>query len=159
MNTVADWLFVLLWLIGLAGTFVPVVPATLVILGGALLHEVLVRFSEVSRGVWVWLIVLTVLVFVIDNLAGLIGAKRYGAGSAGVWGSVMGGIVGLFVLPPVGVFVLPFVGAFVAESLAGKPAEGALRAAWGTVVGMLGGMVGRFLIHLAMGILVWRAIF
>lgn len=159
MNTTADWLFVIIWLVGLVGTFIPVLPATLIILGGALVHELLVRFSELPRSVWIWLIVLTALVFVVDNLAGVIGAKRYGAGSAGIWGSVIGGIAGLFILPPIGLFVLPFVGAFAAESITGKSTDAALRAAWGTVMGMLGGMVGKFLIHLAMGILVWRAIF
>jgi hypothetical protein len=159
MNTAADWLFIILWLVGLVGTFVPVMPATLIILGGALLHELLLRFSEIPRGVWIWLVLLTVLVLVVDNLASVIGAKRYGAGSAGIWGSVIGGIAGLFILPPIGLFVLPFVGAFAAEIITGKTTDGALRAAWGTVVGMLGGMVGKFLIHLAMGIMVWRVIF
>lgn len=159
VNVFADWLFVLVWVVGLVGTFVPVLPATLIILAGALLHELLVGFSELSRPTWIWLALITLAVFAVDNLAGLIGARRYGAGRAGVWGAFIGGILGLFVLPPLGVFVMPLVGAFVAESLGGKSADAALRAAWGTFVGMLGGMAGKFLLHLMMGILVLRAIF
>lgn len=159
MNALADWLFVLLWLVGLVGTFVPFLPATLIILGAALVHELLVGFSEIPQWLWVTLVLLTGLVWVVDNTAGLIGAKRYGASREGVWGSFLGGIVGIFVLPPLGVFFLPFVGAFAGELVAGKRSDAALRGAWGTVVGMLGGMAGKFLIHLAMGLLTLRAVF
>jgi len=150
---------VIIWLAGLLGTFVPFLPATLIILGGTLLHELLVRFSEVSQVIWITLVLLALLVVVVDNTAGLVGAKRYGASREGVWGSFIGGILGVFILPPFGLFVMPFVGAFVGELVAGKNQDTALRGAWGTVVGMLGGMAGKFLIHLVMGIVVVRAIF
>lgn len=159
MNAVADWLFVMVWLVGLLGTFVPVLPATLIILAGVLVHELLVRFGEVPQAIWITLVLLTALVFVVDNAAGLIGAKRYGASRTGVWGSFIGGIAGIFVFPPFGVFVLPLVGAWVGEMISGKSQDAALKGAWGVVVGMLGGMVGKFLIHLIMGILVIRVIF
>ncbi|WP_276955975.1 DUF456 domain-containing protein [Allomeiothermus silvanus] len=159
MNPLADWLFVVLWLVGVLGTFIPILPATLIILGAAFLHELLVRFSELSREVWIGLVVLTALVFLVDNLAGLLGARRYGASRAGIWGAFIGGLLGIFILPPLGLFVMPFVGAWVGEVVAGRPAEVALKAAWGTVVGMFAGMLGKFLIHVAMGILVLRAIF
>jgi len=159
VNPLADWLFVVLWLVGVLGTFIPILPATLIILGAALLHELLVGFSELSRGVWIGLVGLTALVFLVDNLAGLLGARRYGASRAGVWGAFFGGLLGIFILPPLGLFVMPFVGAWVGEVVAGRPMEAALQAAWGTVVGMFAGMLGKFLIHVAMGILVLRAIF
>lgn len=155
----ADWLFVVVWLVGLAGTFVPVLPATLIVLAGVLLHEILTGFAEISRGIWLWLAVLTLLVFALDNLAGLLGAKRYGASRAGVWGSFIGGLLGFFVVPPWGLLFMPFVGAFVAEAFSGRKPAAALRAAYGALVGMLGGMAGKFFLHLVMGILVLRAIF
>jgi len=159
VNALADGLFVLLWLVGLIGTFVPFLPATLIILGAALIHELLVGFSQIPQWLWITLLLLTALVWLVDNTAGLIGAKRYGASRAGVWGSFLGGIAGIFVLPPLGVFFMPFVGAFAGELISGKSPDTALRGAWGTVVGMLGGMAGKFLIHLVMGLLVLRAIF
>ncbi len=159
MNSFADWLFVLIWLVGLLGTFVPVLPATMLILGATLLHELLVGFKEVPQAIWVGLVALTALVFLVDNAAGLIGAKRYGASREGVWGSFIGGFLGIFILPPLGVFVMPVVGAFIGEMIAGKTQDQALRGAWGTVVGMVSGMAGKFLIHLVMGIMVIRTIF
>jgi uncharacterized protein YqgC (DUF456 family) len=154
----ADWLFVVLWLLGVVLTFVPFVPATLVILLAAFLHELLVGFRELSLGSWLLLGVLALLAMVLDNLAALLGARRYGAGRAGLWGAFLGGLLGLF-LGVFGVLFLPFLLAWLFEYLSGRKPEEALRAAWGTLVGLMGGVVAKVLVHLAMGLLVVRAIF
>ena len=70
----------------------------------------------------------------------------------------MGGVWGLF-FGVVGVLVLPFLLAWLFEYLSGRRPEEALRAAWGTLVGLMGGVVAKVLVHLAMGVLVLRAIF
>jgi uncharacterized protein YqgC (DUF456 family) len=154
----ADWLFVVLWLLGVVLTFVPFVPATLVILLAAFLHELLVGFRELSLGAWLLLGVLALWAMVLDNLAALLGARRYGAGRAGLWGAFLGGLLGLF-LGVFGVLFLPFLLAWLFEYLSGRKPEEALRAAWGTLVGLMGGVVAKVLVHLAMGLLVVRAIF
>jgi uncharacterized protein YqgC (DUF456 family) len=154
----ADWLFVVLWLLGVVLTFVPFVPATLVILLAAFLHELLVGFRELSLGSWFLLGLLALLAMVLDNLAALLGARRYGAGRAGLWGAFLGGLLGLF-LGVFGVLFLPFLLAWLFEYLSGRKPEEALRAAWGTLVGLMGGVMAKVLVHLAMGLLVVRAIF
>jgi uncharacterized protein YqgC (DUF456 family) len=154
----ADWLFVVLWLLGVLLTFVPFVPATLVILLAAFLHELLVGFRELSLGSWFLLGLLALLAMVLDNLAALLGARRYGAGRAGLWGAFLGGLLGLF-LGVFGVLFLPFLLAWLFEYLSGRKPEEALRAAWGALVGLMGGVVAKVLVHLAMGLLVVRAIF
>ena len=158
MEAFADWLFVVLWLLGVLLTFVPFVPATLVILLAAFLHEILVGFRELSLGSWFLLGLLALLAMVLDNLAALLGARRYGAGRAGLWGAFLGGLLGLF-LGVFGVLFLPFLLAWLFEYLSGRKPEEALRAAWGTLVGLMGGVVAKVLVHLAMGLLVVRAIF
>ncbi|GIW27697.1 MAG: hypothetical protein KatS3mg070_1060 [Meiothermus sp.] len=159
MNTFADWLFVVVWVVALLATFIPVVPAGFVIVGMALLHELLVGFREITLAIWIILGVLTVLSSLVDNIAGAIGARRYGGSRQGIWGAFVGGLLGIFVLPPLGLFLMPLVGAYVGELIAGRSMQGALRGAWGAVVGLLGGMAGKFLIHLLMGIAVIQAIF
>jgi uncharacterized protein YqgC (DUF456 family) len=154
----ADRLFVVLWLLGVVLTFVPFVPATLVILLAAFLHELLVGFRELSLGSWFLLGLLALLAMVLDNLAALLGARRYGAGRAGLWGAFLGGLLGLF-LGVFGVLFLPLLLAWLFEYLSGRKPEEALRAAWGTLVGLMGGVVAKVLVHLAMGLLVVRAIF
>lgn len=159
MNLTADVLFVLLWAAALVLTFVPMVPATLVIWGAALLHEALVGFGELSRADWAWLIGLGLLAMTLDNVAGALGAKRYGAGRAGIWGAVIGALVGAVVLGPLGILLGPFLGALAAELLSGKSGQEALRAAWGSLLGVLGGVLAKLLVHVAMGWLVIQRIF
>ncbi|GIW24611.1 DUF456 domain-containing protein [Meiothermus sp.] len=159
MNAFADWLFVVVWLGALFATFVPVVPAGFIIVGAALVHELLAGFGEISLPIWIVLAVLTVLSSLVDNIAGALGAKRFGGSRQGVWGAFVGGLMGIFVLPPLGLFLMPLVGAYVGELVAGRSAEAALRGAWGAVLGLLGGLAGKFLIHLLMGVLVIQAIF
>lgn len=139
-------------------TFVPFVPATLVILLAAFAHELLLGFRELSLELWLLLGVLALLAMTLDNLAALLGARRYGAGRAGLWGAFLGGILGLF-LGAVGVLVLPFLLAWLFEFLSGRRPGEALRAAWGTLVGLMGGVVAKAILHVAMGLLVIRAIF
>ncbi|WP_027876546.1 DUF456 domain-containing protein [Meiothermus cerbereus] len=159
MNAFADWLFVVVWAVALVATFIPVVPAGFVIVGMAFLHELLVGFGEISLPIWIALAVLTLLSSLVDNIAGAMGARHFGGSRQGVWGAFLGGILGIFVLPPLGLFLMPFVGAYVGELVAGRSPENALRGAWGAVLGLLGGLAGKFLIHLLMGILVIQAIF
>jgi len=159
MNLIADWSFVVLWLLALALTFVPMVPATLIIWGAALLQEALVGFSELSAPDWAWLIGLGLLAMTLDNLAAAYGAGRYGAGRAGIWGAVLGALIGALTMGPLGVLIGPFLGALAAELIAGKSGREALKAAWGSLLGVLGGMVLKFAIHLAMGWMVLERIF
>ena len=56
----------------------------------------------------------------------------------GVWGSTIGVFVGLF-FGFVGVIVGPLVGAILGELLGGKQMSEALRAGWGSFVGLLFG--------------------
>jgi uncharacterized protein YqgC (DUF456 family) len=153
----ADWLFVVLWLLGVVLTFVPFVPATLVILLAAFLHELLVGFRELSLGSWFLLGLLALLAMVLDNLAALWGrggTERGGRGSGGFSGGASGPFPGRLWGP-----LSPFLLAWLFEYLSGRKPEEALRAAWGTLVGLMGGVVAKVLVHLAMGLLVVRAIF
>ncbi|WP_117238537.1 DUF456 family protein [Thermus sediminis] len=158
MEAFANWLFVVLWLLGLLLTFVPFVPATLVILLAAFLRELLLGFQGLSWETWLLLGLLALLAMTLDNLAALLGARRYGAGRAGLWGAFLGGLLGLF-FGVLGVLLLPFLLAWLLEYLSGRRPKEALRAAWGTLVGLMGGVVAKVLVHLAMGLLVVRAIF
>ena len=152
-------LFVILWLAALVATFVPVIPATLIIWLAALLHAVLTGFQPLTWGYLIALAVLAGFAFVIDNIAAAWGARKFGGSSAAAWGALLGGLVGLF-LGPLGFLFGPILGAVLAEMLISKkePLE-ALRSGVGTLLGMLGGIGAKLLIHLAMGVLVLIRIF
>jgi hypothetical protein len=159
MEIVADVLFVLIWVAGLALTFVPIVPATWIIWGAALLNAALTGFTPIN---WTFLIVLALIALVavtIDNLAAAWGARKFGGSSAAAWGALVGGLVGLF-LGPIGFLIGPFAGAVVAEMLVSRrePVD-AIKSGLGTLAGMLGGIGAKLVVHAAMGVLVLLRIF
>ncbi len=149
--------FLLAWLIGMVGTFVPVVPATLIIFAGALAATFIGGFQ-----VWpdlpflITFGVLTLLISMIDNVASAWGARRYGGSKQAAWGALIGGLAGLFI--PFGLIVGPLVGALLAELLVvRKPPLDALKSAYGTVLGVLGGVAAKFTLHLLIGLWeLWR---
>ncbi len=139
-----------LMLVGLAGTILPFVPGTPLIFAGALLYAWHTDFIRIGWLTLVALLVLTVLSYVVDFLASLIGAKRYGARSAGIWGAFLGGILGLLAGGIFGLIIGPFLGAFVFEMIRGRTAREAFDAGFGTLIGFLGGIVGKVVIGLLM---------
>ncbi len=155
MSLVAGILFVVLWLGGVAATFFPVVPATIIIWLAALVHALITGFEPIN---WTFLIGLALVgssAFVIDNLAAAWGARKFGGSSAAGWGALLGGLAGIFVLPPFGFLICPVLGAIALEMLVSKKSfEAAAKSGIGTLVGMLGGIGIKLLVHIAMGIMV-----
>lgn len=143
-----------LLLVGFAGCVLPALP------GPPIAYLALLALS-LARD---WAALTTVELVALAGVAGVAtvldfvvpawGAKRYGASRRGVWGSVVGMIASFFipVFGPFGIFVGAFVGAFFGELTAGKRDRDALRAAWGTFVGTLFGVVLKLA---ACGVIAW----
>lgn len=144
-NSPAGW--VLVWALvvtGFLGCFLPLLPGTALIFGGVCVYQWLVAPSHAllsTASLWGIALVM-VLSQIADVASALVGAKRYGASSRGVWGGVAGLCVGLaFGLP--GLLLGPVLGVVAGEILSGKPPKEACQAAWGTVVGNAAGILLR----------------
>lgn len=148
-----------LLVLGLAGSLLPFLPGTPLILAAALLHALVTDFSPIGAGRLLILAGLTALALVLDYVAGAVGVKRFGGSAWSVWGAVIGGVVGLF-FGPLGLLLGPVVGAVAGELVKGGAVEHSLRAGFGAAVGMVCGLLGRFTIALAMSSLflwwLWR---
>ncbi len=148
------WLVaIVLMAVGLLGTVLPMVPGTVIILAAAILHRIMVG-PEKGIG-WVTLgglVALTAISYGIDFCAGYFGAKRFGATRWGLFGALAGAVVGVF-FGFIGIFIGPIVGAVAGEFLAGKRAVAAGRAAWGTLLGNLGGLLAKLAV--ALGMISW----
>ena len=145
------WLFtIVLFAVGLIGTVLPVIPGTTIILAAAIIHRMMLG-AEKSIG---WrsiaiLLLLTLATYALDFLSGYFGAKYFGATKWGMFGAVIGGLVGI-VFGIIGLFVGPVIGAITGEFIAGKRLIDAGRAGWGSLLGNLGGMIGKLVIALVM---------
>jgi uncharacterized protein len=141
---------VILFAIGLIGTVLPVFPGTIIILGGALLHRMMLGPEKsVGWGTITVLVLLTVASYALDFLSGYLGARYFGATRWGMFGALLGALIGIF-FGIVGLFVGPVIGAVAGEFIAGKRMIDAGRAGWGSLLGNVGAMIGKLVIALAM---------
>ncbi len=150
MTTSLLWvLAVALIATGLAGTVLPAPPGTLPILAGIVLGAWIDGFAHVG---WVPLTVvgvLAVLAWVLDYVAGLLGAQKAGASRLAIAGAAVGTVVGLF-MGLVGVLFMPLVGAAVGEYIARRDEGKALHVGVATWLGIMAGMVAKVVIAFMM---------
>jgi len=144
---------ILLMLLGLVGTFLPVLPGTGLIFGAIVLYGLHDRFQVVSGEFVAAMGALALLAMATDYLAGLVGARRVRATRAGYVGALLGAVVGVVVFGPIGLIVGPFLGAVTGEVASGRTARQAVRVGTATVIGVMGGMVLKAAIGLTMIVL------
>lgn len=149
MQTVAMVVALAVMIAGLAGTFVPAIPGLPLIWLAMLGYGAVEGFRAMTPGFLVIALILVIGSQAAEHYARAWGAKRWGAGRAGIWGAVIGSIAGLF-FPPIGLILGPFLGAALFELLAGRNTGEALRAGWGGVIGVLSSVVINVLLALSM---------
>jgi hypothetical protein len=152
---------IILMALGLAGTFLPFIPGTTVILAAAIIHHFTIGGPH-TVGWWtiLALAILTVLSYIVDLVSGSLGAKWFGATKWGAIGGLAGTVVGVFFGLP-GIFLGPLIGVMLGEILGGKELLPATKSTWGTLLGTTAGIVLRFAIGVVQvgwfAIAAWRA--
>jgi len=150
MEAAAWWtLSVGLILLGLAGTVLPALPGPMLVLGGIALGAWIDGFQRVSLTVVGVVAGLAVLAWVLDYVAGILGARRAGASRQALVGAAIGTVVGLF-MGLVGVLFMPFVGAVAGEYLARRDEVRAMQVGVGTWVGIMAGLLAKVVLSLVM---------
>ena len=114
----------------------PGVPYLFVI---ALLYGLIDHFTRLSLNQLAVLGGIAVLSVVVDQLAGIIGARIGGAHGKTFFYGIAGAIVGTLIMPLFGGFVGLFIGIFVGEMHRRRTKEQALKAA---TVGLIGSLTG-----------------
>jgi uncharacterized protein YqgC (DUF456 family) len=139
----------MLILLGLAGTVLPALPGTALVLGGIVLAAWIDDFTRVGPVTLAVVALLAVLAWVLEFVAGLMGAKKVGASRQALLGAALGTVVGLF-MGLVGVLFMPLVGAAIGEYLARRDEQHALRVGLATWLGILAGMLAKVVLAFMM---------
>ena len=131
---IVGFLFILL---GVIGSFVPILPGPITGWVGLLILHLTKKvsidwtFLGITLGV-------AVIITIIDYIIPAMGTKKFGGTRYGVIGTMVGLILGLFFFPPLGIIIGPFVGAFIGEMINDSKDSGkALKAAFGSFIGFL----------------------
>jgi hypothetical protein len=147
---------ILLWILsagliiaGVAGTVLPAVPGTALVLGGIVLAASIDNFTRVGWGTLTIIGCLAVAAWVLDYVAGLLGAKRAGASGLALVGAAVGTVAGLF-LGLVGVLFMPLVGAAAGEFMARKDHARALKVGVATWLGIVAGLLAKVVLAFMM---------
>ena len=153
-----SFLAVLIGVLGLPGNFVPVIFALVAVLAG-----------DGSAFTWTWFIIFAVVAAsgeVVDQVTGILGARKYGASRAGMIGAaiggIAGGILGTAVLPVIGSLIGVFVGCFALTfafeyAFSKRTVEESQKAGIGAMMGKAAATAYKFIAGFALLILMaWR---
>jgi len=132
-------------LIGILGSFLPVLPGVPISWLGLLL-----LFLTPSLNFdWVFITITGIVaigLYILDYVIPAMGTKKFGGSKAGAWGTTIGLVVGIIVPIPFGILIGPFAGAFIGEVLFNKTrGDHALKAAFGSFIGFLASTFMKFM--------------
>lgn len=130
-------------LLGIVGSFLPVLPGPLTGWVGLLLLHLSDRVPDDSNFL-ILTFCIALGVFLLDYIIPALGTKKFGGSKKGVIGSTIGLIIGLIFMGPLGIIVGPFIGAFSGELLNKTSKRQALKAAIGSLIGFLTGVFLKF---------------
>jgi uncharacterized protein YqgC (DUF456 family) len=144
------WLLAVLLIVGgLAGLVLPALPGPVLLFLGFVVGAWAEDFMYVGAATLTLLGILAALAYVLDFIAGSLGASRYGASPRAAVGAAIGAVVGIF-FGLIGVLIGPFVGAVLGEISAQKDLRSAGRAGFGATLGMVIGAAAKLALGFAM---------
>ena len=148
--TTLGWIAaILLIVVGLAGTILPALPGTILVLAGIVLGAWLDDFTRVKWWVVAIIAVLAIVAWVTDYLATVMGAKKAGASTLAIVGAALGTIAGIF-MGLIGVLFMPFVGAVIGEFIERRKLGQAGKVGLATWLGLLFGALAKLALALTM---------
>ncbi|MDF2840450.1 MAG: hypothetical protein K0Q99_1222 [Clostridia bacterium] len=146
MNILFLVISTIIMLVGMVGIFVPMLPGTGLVFGGALLYAWSTNFQVISIGYLVFFAVLAALAWGIDYLASILTAKKYGASKYGIIASVILGIIGLILFSVPGLVIGQLTGVILGELYFGKDMKIAFKSGIAVFIGWLLGNTAKIVL-------------
>lgn len=143
------FLSLILVIAGIVGLLLPALPGIVLVFAGLVVAAWAEDFTYVGQGTLIFLLVLCLLGYVIDFLAGALGASRYGAGKYSIIGAAIGAVAGIFFGFP-GIILGPFIGAVAGELYVRRDIQAAGRAGFGAWIGLVAGTAAKIAITFVM---------
>ncbi|TCZ75851.1 DUF456 domain-containing protein [Paenibacillus albiflavus] len=152
-------LIILLFIIGMIGSVVPVLPGSFAIYAAYFVYGWLISFEPFGWWFWILQTLIVVILIVSDYVVSAMGVKKFGGSKASVWGSTIGLIIGPFVIPAFGLILGPFIGAVIGELIVGASFGNAVKAGIGSVLGFFASTAVKIVLQIIMIILFFIWVF
>ncbi|UJH90774.1 DUF456 domain-containing protein [Antarcticibacterium sp. 1MA-6-2] len=135
----------ILMIVGILGSFLPVLPGVPVSWVGLLLLHL---SPSVPMNYWFLGITFVIAAFIygLNLVIPAMGTKRYGGSRTGMIGATIGLVAGLITPIPFGIFLGAFIGAFIGEIINKSDRNSALKAAYGSFIGLLASSFMEFIV-------------
>jgi len=150
VNILAMIIAIIMFVVGFAGTILPVLPGVVLVYGGMIVYGLMTGIENLGPKFFIIQGLATLVILGVDFVAASIGTKKYKGSKKAAIGAFVGTFVGLFFLGPFGLLIGPFVGAMLAELLQGKDMDQAFSSGFGTVVGNIGGTLFKLMGEIVM---------
>lgn len=144
MDIILIFIAALFMILGIIGSFLPVLPGPLTSWVGLLI----LSFTDsipISKSFIITTLIIAILIWVLDYIIPAMGTKRFGGTKYGMIGTTIGLIVGLLSPIPGGIIIGPFVGALIGELLNKTDAKTATKAAFGSFIGFIASTFIKFI--------------
>ena len=140
-------------MLGLIGSFLPVLPGPLTSWLGLLIlyFTSIVPMNYTFLGIT---LAIAILIWILDYIIPAIGTKRFGGSTYGVYGTTIGLLIGLFSPIPLGILIGAFLGAFIGEILHDKTnTKRAFKASIGSLLGLITSATIKFTVAVVYAVL------
>lgn len=135
-----DLIFVILagvlMIVGVLGSFLPMLPGIPLSWAGLLLLHFTTAIPMNYTFLGITLLI-TIIIFALQYAIPALGTKYLGGSKAGMLGATIGLVAGIFIPVPFAILIGPFLGAFIGEILNKVDSRTALKAASGSFIGLL----------------------
>lgn len=145
MDLILVALAAILMLVGILGSFLPMLPGIPVSwLGLLLLHLTsVIPINYTYLGIT---LLITIIIFALQYAIPALGTKYLGGSKQGMFGATIGLFAGIFIPIPFAILFTPFVGAYLGEILNKADSRTALKAASGSFIGLLASTFMEFVV-------------
>ena len=134
----------ILCLLGIVGSFSPIIPGPITSWFGLLV----IHFSKLipfdNQFLFITFLI-AALIFALDLIIPILGLKKLGGSKKGLIGSTIGLLLGLFLAGPLGLLIGSFFGAISGEYVNNNSLKKSIKPAMGTFIGMAVGTTIKFL--------------
>lgn len=135
----------ILMIVGILGSFLPILPGLPLSWAGLLL----IHFTSVIPMNYTFLgitLLITIIIFALQYAIPALGTKYLGGSKQGMFGATIGLFAGIFIPVPFAILIAPFVGAYLGEILNKADSKTALKAASGSFIGLLASTFMEFVV-------------
>ena len=135
-----------LTILGIIGSFLPVLPGPLSGWAGLLILHLTdaIPINFLLLGIT---LIVAIIIWTLDYIIPIVGTKKFGGSKKGIYGTLIGIVIGLFSPIPFGILFGAFFGALIGELINdNNNLYRAFKASFGAIIGLLASVTIKFIV-------------